>query len=52
MSYNSARISIKWNVRDILDSIIMKKYTKFLSNRANEFIVLRRIPIYVRKILF
>ena len=51
MSYNSTRISIKWRVRDELDVIILDKHMRFLSNRANEFIILRRIPISVRKMI-
>jgi len=44
-SINSVRISLKIKQSDVLESILVEKFSRFLSLRAEEFIVLRRVPV-------
>lgn len=47
-SVNSLRISIKVKQADELDTILTKKFMRFLFQRAESFVVLRRKPVKVR----
>ena len=42
---NSVRISIKVKQLDEMDEILARKFTRFLMQRADNFVVLRRKPI-------
>ena len=42
---NSVRISIKVKQLDEMDEILARKFTRFLMQRADNFIVLRRKPM-------
>jgi len=44
-SINSIRISIKIKQSDELETILCKKFMRFLTQRAENFVVLRRRPI-------
>lgn len=44
-SVNSVRVSLKIKQSDTLESIIVDKFSRFLSMRADEFIILRRAPV-------
>ena len=46
-SVNSVRMSVKIKQNDELDEILAQKFTRFLMQRAENFIVLRRKPIEV-----
>lgn len=50
-SVNSLRISIKVKQADELDTILTKKFMRFLFQRAESFVVLRRKPVKVRGVL-
>ena len=45
------RVSIKVKQIDEMDSILANKFSRFLMQRADNFIVLRRKPISVRSLL-
>ena len=47
-SVNSIRVSIKIKQADEIERILCHKFTRFLMQRAESFIVLRRKPIKVR----
>lgn len=47
-SINSIRISIKIKQADEIEKILASKFTRFLMQRAENFVVLRRKPIQVR----
>jgi hypothetical protein len=47
-SVNSIRLSIKIKQADEIERILCHKFTRFLMQRAEGFIVLRRKPIKVR----
>ncbi len=47
-SINSIRISIKIKQADEIESILVHKFTRFLTQRAESFFILRRKPIKVR----
>uniref|UniRef100_A0A6B2LNG8 Actin-related protein 2/3 complex subunit 4 n=1 Tax=Arcella intermedia TaxID=1963864 RepID=A0A6B2LNG8_9EUKA len=44
-SVNSVRVSVCIKKADELDTILVKRFLRFLSQRAENFIVLRRKPI-------
>lgn len=44
-SINSVRISIKIKQSDEIENILVDKFTGFLTKRAENFVILRRIPI-------
>lgn len=46
-SVNSIRISIKIKQADEIETILCKKFTRFMMLRAENFIILRRKPIDV-----
>lgn len=46
---NSVRISIKVKQLDEMDAILANKFSRFLMQRADNFIVLRRKPMPVRR---
>jgi actin related protein 2/3 complex, subunit 4 len=46
-SINSIRISIKIKQADEIESILVHKFTRFLTQRAESFFILRRKPIKV-----
>ena len=46
-SINSARISIKIKQADEIEHILVHKFTRFLTQRAEAFFVLRRKPVKV-----
>ena len=50
-SVNSARISIKIKQADEIENILVHKFTRFLTQRAEQFFILRRKPIKVRRLL-
>ena len=47
-SINSVRISIKIKQVDSVDKVLCHKFTRFLMQRAENFVVLRRKPVAVR----
>lgn len=48
-SINSVRISIRIKQADEIEHILVHKFTRFLTQRAENFFVLRRKPIPVRR---
>jgi len=46
-SINSIRISIKIKQADEIENILVHKFTRFLTQRAESFFILRRKPIKV-----
>lgn len=46
-SINSVRISIKIKQADEIENILVHKFTRFLTQRAEAFFILRRKPIKV-----
>ena len=44
---NSVRVSIKVKQIDEMDSILASKFSRFLMQRADNFVVLRRKPVAV-----
>lgn len=46
-SINSVRISIKIKQADEIEHILVHKFTRFLTQRAESFFILRRKPIKV-----
>lgn len=46
-SINSVRISIKIKKNDELDSLLCRKFARFMMQRAENFIILRRKPVKV-----
>ena len=49
-SVNSTRISIKIKQADEVEEIICKRLMRFLTQRAEHFVVLRRKPIQVKSL--
>ena len=47
-SINSVRISLKIKQSDDIEHILVHKFTRFLTQRAESFFILRRHPIKVR----
>lgn len=47
-SVNSIRLSIKIKQADEIERILCNKFTRFMMQRAESFIVLRRKPVHVR----
>ena len=47
-SVNSIRLSIKIKQADDIERILCHKFTRFMTQRAEGFIILRRKPIPVR----
>ena len=45
---NSVRVSIKVKQIDEMDAILASKFSRFLMQRADNFIILRRKPMPVR----
>jgi actin related protein 2/3 complex subunit 4 len=48
-SVNSIRLSIKIKQADEIERILCNKFTRFMMQRAESFIVLRRKPVHVRQ---
>jgi actin related protein 2/3 complex subunit 4 len=46
-SINSVRVSIKIKQSDEIDEILCRKFTNFLMQRAEQFIIMRRKPVEV-----
>lgn len=46
-SVNSARVSIKIKQADEIEHILVHKFTRFLTQRAEAFFILRRKPVKV-----
>lgn len=46
-SINSVRVSIKIKQADEIENILVHKFTRFLTQRAEAFFILRRKPIKV-----
>ncbi|QPG76958.1 Arp complex subunit [Brettanomyces nanus] len=44
-SINSVRVSIKIKQSDEIEGILVDKFTRFLTKRAETFFILRRVPI-------
>ena len=44
-SINSTRVSIRIKKSDEIETLLCKKFTRFLMQRAENFIVLRRKPV-------
>lgn len=44
-SINSVRISVKIKQQDELENILVDRFSRFLAQRAEDFIVLRRCPV-------
>jgi actin related protein 2/3 complex subunit 4 len=49
-SINSTRVSICIKQADEIEVILCHKFTRFLMQRAEQFIIMRRIPVEVNKI--
>ena len=49
-SINSVRVSIKIKQADEIENILVHKFTRFLTQRAEAFFILRRKPIKVSSI--
>ena len=49
-SINSIRLSIKIKQADEIERILCHKFTRFMMQRAESFVVLRRKPIPVRSL--
>ena len=49
-SINSMRVSIKIKQSDEIESILCKKFTRFLTQRAEQFFIMRRKAIEVHTI--
>ena len=47
-SINSIRISIGIKQADDVEQILVKKFMRFLTQRAENFVILRRKPVIVR----
>jgi actin related protein 2/3 complex subunit 4 len=47
-SVNSIRVSIKIKQADEIENILVHKFTRFLTQRAENFFILRRKPVKVR----
>lgn len=50
-SINSVRVSIKIKQADEIEIILCRKFTAFLMQRAEQFIIMRRKPVKVRLFL-
>lgn len=44
-SINSVRLSIRIKQADDIESILARKFTRFLMMRAEAFVILRRVPV-------
>jgi len=44
-SVNSVRVSIKIKQSDEMEEILVDKFSRFLAQRAEEFVILRRTPV-------
>lgn len=44
-SINSVRVSIKIKQSDEIEEILVDKFTRFLTKRAENFLILRRVPV-------
>lgn len=44
-SVNSVRMSIKVKQADEIEQILVRKFTRFLEQRADAFFILRRVPV-------
>lgn len=51
-SINSVRVSIKIKQADEIENILVHKFTRFLTQRAEAFFILRRKAIKVLRTLF
>lgn len=49
-SINSARISIRIKQADEIEIILVHKFTRFLTQRAESFFILRRKPVKVKRL--
>jgi actin related protein 2/3 complex subunit 4 len=47
-SVNSVRVSIRIKQADEIENILVHKFTRFLTQRAESFFILRRKPVKVR----
>ena len=47
-SVNSIRVSIRIKQADEIEHILVHKFTRFLTQRAESFFILRRKPVKVR----
>ena len=48
-SINSLRLSIKIKQADDIERLLCHKFTRFMTQRAENFVVLRRKPVPVRR---
>lgn len=46
---NSVRVSIRIKQADEIEHVLVHKFTRFLTQRAESFFILRRKPVKVRK---
>lgn len=44
-SINSVRISIKVKQSDEMEEVLVNRFSRFLAQRAEQFVVLRRVPV-------
>ena len=51
-SINSMRISIKIKQSDEIESILCRKFTRFLTQRAEQFFIMRRKAIEVNRKIY
>ena len=47
-SINSVRVSIRIKQADEIEHVLVHKFTRFLTQRAESFFILRRKPVKVR----
>jgi actin related protein 2/3 complex, subunit 4 len=47
-SINALRFSIMFKKQDALEELLAKKYMRFLMQRAEQFMILRRKPVEVK----
>lgn len=50
-SINSTRVSICIKQADEIESILCHKFNRFLMQRAEQFIIMRRVPVEVRDLV-
>ena len=48
-SINSVRVSIRIKQADEIEHVLVHKFTRFLTQRAESFFILRRKPVKVRR---
>ena len=50
-SINSVRLSISLKKSDKIEEVLVDRFSRFLAQRAEDFVILRRAPIKVSRVL-